>query len=750
MLSINFTYRLTTLLMLFAGSMLLAATVQAGPYSALVFDPDSSRALFEQNADELRHPASLTKMMTLYIVFDTLEQRRLSLEQRLWISQAAVMRPPSKLGLRAGDSITVEEAILALVTQSANDAATVLAEGLGGTEEGFARQMTAKAQALGMTRTYFRNASGLPDPFQVTTAWDMCKLAMALQRQFPQYYTYFSTENFYFRHRIYRNHNHLLESYAGTDGIKTGYIRESGFNLVASARRNGHRLIGVVFGGETAAARDAHMRDILDQGFAQVGAGGPLWQATYRSYPPPPIARPLPAQQLATEEEDQFSSYPAVGAAATSAMPPSRSPEPAVAPEPAVYRDRFGSSYSVRNTPEPVRNTPEPAPTAVKPAPTDLAAVGDRFNGAYSASRATPPEPAPRQNSSAPAPVSARAVPPARGVDGYATEDRFNGAYSVSRVTPPEPAVRQASSQPLPVPARTVPPAREANGYKVNSPILLAQTTPAPKPFEEDSIEPPALPPKAASALPPKPAYTPPVSGGDTADSVELIGKPMYEEVTTESSVDQPDLFPKKSVPTASKPAPKDKVADEDDSEQSATVPRSTSTDKQSVPANKAASRNKADQSSSASRSSPPDKKSPTRDKATQSNKAVTLASTSKSKPVDKVAQAQQRGAVAPKPGAGRSNSVAQTTPAAGKPASCQLQVGAFSSKAVAEQQLSQASQAAPKLLSTTRAVVAPLVQGSKTLYRACFKGLSQAEAGTACQTLKRKQMACFAVSQGG
>ena len=737
MLLTNATYRLTALLMLFAGFMLLTATVQAGPYSALVFDPDSGRVLFEQNADEQRHPASLTKMMTLYMAFEALEQRRLNLGQRLWVSPTAVMRPPSKLGLRIGDSITVEEAILALVTQSANDAATVLAESLGGTEEAFARQMTAKAQALGMTRTYFRNASGLPDPFQVTTAWDMCKLAMALQRQFSKYYSYFSTENFYFRNRHYHNHNHLLESYAGTDGIKTGYIRESGFNLVASAHRNGHRLIGVVFGGETAAARDAHMRDILDQGFAQVGAG--LWQVTYRSYPPPPMARSLPVQQLDAEEEDRFSSYPVAGTAATSTTPLSRSPESSVAPQSVVYGDRFDSAYSVRNTPQPVRNTPEPVPAAVKPAPTDLAAVEDRFNGAYSVSRVTPPEPAGRQASSQPVPASA--VSPARAVDGYATEDRFNGAYSVARVTPPEPAGRQASNQPVPVPVRTVHPGREANSDKVNSPILLAQATPAPKTLAEDSTEPPALPPKAASAVPPKPAYTPRVSGGDNADSEELISKPMYDDVTTESSVDQPDLFPKKSVPAVSKPAaPKAKAADEDDetdADRSAVAPRSTSADKKSVPA---------------SRPSPPARRSPPPDKATPRNKADTVALISKSKPVDKATQAQQQGAVAsaaPKSGAGRGNSMAQTTPAAGKPASCQLQVGAFSSKAVAEQQLSQASQVVPKLLPATHAVVAPLLQGSKTLYRACFKGLNQAEAGTACQTLKHKQMTCFVVSQG-
>lgn len=273
----------------------------AGPYAALVVEVETERPLFERNADELRHPASLTKMMTLYLVFEALANGRLSRDTVFRASRFAVLRPPSRLGLNAGDAITVEQGILALVTRSANDAAAVIAEGMAGSESAFAQLMTEKARQLGMGRTVYRNASGLPDPNQVTTAWDMFRLGKSLYKHFPQYYSYFSTTQFYFEGRSFHNHNHLLKSYPGTDGIKTGFVNASGFNLVASARRGGHRLIGVVFGGTSAAARDAHMRDILDDGFAQLeGVEHKVHTASFdQPEPPALLARPKLSQRPA-------------------------------------------------------------------------------------------------------------------------------------------------------------------------------------------------------------------------------------------------------------------------------------------------------------------------------------------------------------------------------------------------------------------------------------------------------------------
>lgn len=244
-------------------------------YSGLVVEVGTDKVLYEHNADELRHPASLTKMMTLYLVFEALSRGDLYEDTYFRVSRFAVSRPPSRLGVAAGDTLSVHDAVLALVTRSANDAASVIAEGMAGSEPAFATMMTEKARELGMRRTVFHNASGLPDPNQVTTAWDMYRLGKALYENFPDYYTYFSTEKFYYDGHVFENHNHLMERYPGMDGIKTGFINSSGFNLVASAQRNGKRLIGVVFGGPSAARRDNHMEEILDDGFAQLLEGAP-------------------------------------------------------------------------------------------------------------------------------------------------------------------------------------------------------------------------------------------------------------------------------------------------------------------------------------------------------------------------------------------------------------------------------------------------------------------------------------------
>ncbi|MBF0459877.1 MAG: D-alanyl-D-alanine carboxypeptidase [Magnetococcales bacterium] len=245
-------------------------------YADLVIDTRTGRVLHATSPDELRHPASLTKMMTLYLAFQALKSGQLRLDQYLPVSQNAAGQEPSKLGLRAGQQIRVEDALLGLVTKSANDATVVVAEALGGTEEQFARMMTNKARALGMSHTVFRNPSGLPNPEQVTTARDMAILGYALVYHHPQYYPYFSRDGFTYAGVHHHNHNHLMSRYRGMDGIKTGYIRASGFNLVASTVRGPTRLIGVVFGGHSAVARDNKMAALLDQAFAQLHNGQAL------------------------------------------------------------------------------------------------------------------------------------------------------------------------------------------------------------------------------------------------------------------------------------------------------------------------------------------------------------------------------------------------------------------------------------------------------------------------------------------
>jgi D-alanyl-D-alanine carboxypeptidase len=268
---------------------------------SIVIDTDTGRVLSEMNADAITYPASLTKMMTLYLTFEALNSGRLRLDQYLPVSTEAASKSPTKLHLVPGDSVQVHDLILGIVTKSANDAAAVLAEGLAGSEPAFADRMTAKARQLGMTNTVYRNASGLPDPEQRTTARDVAQLALALYNDFPREYRYFATRQFFFRGRVILTHNHLLDWYEGADGIKTGYIGASGFNLAASAVRNGHRLIGVVMGGASAGSRDREMAALLDQGFSDVGAGATL--VAGREAPSPSEA-PV-AAETATDQPDR-------------------------------------------------------------------------------------------------------------------------------------------------------------------------------------------------------------------------------------------------------------------------------------------------------------------------------------------------------------------------------------------------------------------------------------------------------------
>jgi D-alanyl-D-alanine carboxypeptidase len=246
------------------------AQVGSDRYSSIVIDARTGRELSSVNGDELRHPASLTKMMTLYMVFEALRDRRLTLDELVPVSQHAASQIPSKLGLVPGTRLTVQEAILGLVTKSANDAAAALGELLGGEESRFGQMMTLRAHALGMSHTVFHNASGLPDPEQVSTARDLATLARRLILDFPSEYRYFSTPSFRFHGRLIPNHDNMLQTYPGADGLKTGYVTASGFNLVTSALRSDVRLIGVVLGAARPSERDMHMASLLDQGFERM------------------------------------------------------------------------------------------------------------------------------------------------------------------------------------------------------------------------------------------------------------------------------------------------------------------------------------------------------------------------------------------------------------------------------------------------------------------------------------------------
>ncbi|WP_058635312.1 D-alanyl-D-alanine carboxypeptidase [Aureimonas ureilytica] len=325
-----------------AGSLLVGATlVLQAPaahaqakddrYSAIVIDANNGKVLFSKSSDERRYPASLTKMMTLYMLFDALESGRATLSTPMKVSAYASARPPSKLGLKPGTTISVEEGILGLVTRSANDAAVVIGEFLGGTESQFAEMMTSKARKLGMTRTNFQNANGLPNPGQMTTARDMATLGIALREHFPQYYSYFSRRSFNFRGQVIGNHNRLLGRVQGVDGIKTGYINASGFNLVTSVVRGNKKLVAVVMGGRTARSRDDHMVELVNKYLPDVSTRGsePLIAAYSPAVRGPSVSShvaevpqsvPLPTRRASSINERVAQAYGSNAAGAMNAI----------------------------------------------------------------------------------------------------------------------------------------------------------------------------------------------------------------------------------------------------------------------------------------------------------------------------------------------------------------------------------------------------------------------------------------------
>lgn len=304
--------------------LILSGSALANPrYSSIVIDADTGAVLHESSADASRYPASLTKMMTLYMLFEAMEQRKMTVDTRMPVSTHAARMPQTNIGLRAGDSISVREAIPALIVRSANDVAAVVAEALGKTETNFGRMMTDKARKLGMRSTTFRNASGLPNNEQKTTARDMVVLSTRLMKDFPKYYHYFSTQSFSYKGITYNSHNRMVRNTAGVDGLKTGFIRASGFNVATSARRGNRRVVAVVMGGNTAATRDQHMAQLIDRSFdhgrhaTQVAKNNRNVSnvAVAKANAPTPALKPYPEQQKVPEPIVKHYVFPPVASA---------------------------------------------------------------------------------------------------------------------------------------------------------------------------------------------------------------------------------------------------------------------------------------------------------------------------------------------------------------------------------------------------------------------------------------------------
>ncbi len=295
---------------------MLASPTDPQKDAALVVDGSTGKVLFARNETAERHPASLTKMMTLYLLFDALRAGKVTMQTPMAVSWHASVQHPTKLNLRPGQTIDVDTAIRAIVIRSANDVAVVIAEALGGTESHFAEMMTERARQIGMKETNFHNASGLPDPLQITTASDLAVLARHLAYDYPQYFSYFGLSGFNYKGVWYPTHDNLIGRYQGADGIKTGYTGASGFNLVSSVTRGTTHVIGVVMGGRTAVRRDLEMVRLLDQTFAQIGANPALvasrtvpWQQVAQSAPPPATAG-FSLPQVATNQFAALSPVP--------------------------------------------------------------------------------------------------------------------------------------------------------------------------------------------------------------------------------------------------------------------------------------------------------------------------------------------------------------------------------------------------------------------------------------------------------
>ncbi|NMG41243.1 D-alanyl-D-alanine carboxypeptidase [Chelativorans sp. ZYF759] len=341
---------LVTLVIALMLAFSLAGTASANPrYAAYVLDTNTGQVLFSRNADAQRFPASLTKVMTIYLLFEAMETGRISKSTPIPMSRNAAAEPPTKLGIRPGSTITVDNAIKALVTRSANDVATAVGEFLGGSEANFARMMTAKARQLGMNSTTFQNAHGLPNNRQVTTARDMAILGLAVREHFPDLYPYFSTRQFNFAGQTIGNHNRLLGRVTGVDGIKTGFIRASGFNLVTSVRTGGRSIVAVVMGGQSGASRDNHMAALIQEHLPRASTNRPSQPLVARGTPltssvnvvsvmpermAVPQFRPRQAAVAAAYAPEQSAPRPVVAAAApvvASAAPAQRPAEGASA-----------------------------------------------------------------------------------------------------------------------------------------------------------------------------------------------------------------------------------------------------------------------------------------------------------------------------------------------------------------------------------------------------------------------------------
>jgi D-alanyl-D-alanine carboxypeptidase len=517
-----------------------SSPTQAAPYADIVVDANTGTVLHSTNPDAQRHPASLTKIMTLYLLFEQLEAGKLKLDSQLKVSEDAAGQNPTKLGLKPGSTLAVEDAIKGMVTRSANDAAVVVAEAIAGDEREFAKLMTRKAQALGMGRTVYKNASGLPDNDQVTTARDQSILGRAVQERFPRYYKYFSIRTFTFRGQSISNHNHLLGKVEGVDGIKTGYINASGFNLVTSVHRGNRYLVAVVMGGGSGASRDARMRDLINDKIAQ--ASTKRTTSMFAEAGETPESKPEPKVAAKPEPKPESKSEPKVAAkaepkaetkVAETKVEPKVEAKAETKPEPkAKGESRFAVasaiSVPVRFGPpgsqaEPAVARPEPAAARVEPA-----AAAAPTPSRIAAGSIDPIRPVLVKTLTVRAGAQIAAVAPLNNPSSAAAETQpIRVAAPVAPAAPVATTVvaakPEAPAQPVAVPAakpeQPTPAPAAAAKTEVTAPppapAAIAKSEPpaaAPAPAAIATSDPPAPAPAPAAAAKPEPAAPAPVA----------------------------------------------------------------------------------------------------------------------------------------------------------------------------------------------------------------------------------------------
>ena len=505
----------------------------AAPYADIVVDANSGAVLHATNPDARRHPASLTKIMTLYLLFEQLEAGKFKLDTPLKVSAEAAGQTPTKLGLKPGSTLAVEDAIKGMVTRSANDAAVVVAEAIAGSEDDFAKLMTHKAQALGMKNTVYKNASGLPDDNQVTTARDQSTLGRAIQERFPRYYKYFSIRSFTFRGESISNHNHLLGKVEGVDGIKTGYINASGFNLVTSVHRGNRYLVAVVMGGSSGGSRDAKMRDLISEKIAQA--------STKRT-------APMVAEASGTSD---FKPEPMVLTKAEPKAVAKAEPKPEPKPEPMVV------------------TKPEPKVAAAKVEPKEEPKAEAKAESRFAVASATslpvrfnlsaaPAEPAAMRSEPA-----ATATPTQARVVAGSTEPIRPVLVKTLTVRA---GVRTASLAPLHVASPAAEPQPAAAAAPAPTPVAAAKAEPAappPAPVTAAKSEPSAPPPAPVAAAKPEPSAPPaPVAAAkpepaaalsEVATKPEPAAAPSTPAITAKG---EPAAPPTPMAVAAAKPEP--------------------------------------------------------------------------------------------------------------------------------------------------------------------------------------------------